>query len=161
VVRYTDGTQKSQKALVQEGNTWEPSLLSLMRFWTSLPTQACCVQFRFLCKSLLNISFKLSCKINGINLVISYWDFFYFWLVELNSFWLILFSFNLSRLDEQLYLERCSILRPPFFPTIPPSYMYMRYPQDMLPSPVGLISPVMHERWAYICIYAIMKIAFR
>ena len=101
-----------------------------------------------------------------VRLVVSTWlfcieNFFKFWLVVLNSFLLILFSFNLSRLDEQLYLERCSILRPPFFPTIPPSYMYMRYPQDILPSPVGLISPVMHERWAYICTYAIMKIAFQ
>ncbi|XP_033607966.1 genetic suppressor element 1 isoform X2 [Cryptotermes secundus] len=51
-----------------------------------------------------------------------------------------------SRLDEQLYLERYGILRPPLFPPIPPSYMYMRYPQDILPSPIGLISPVMHER---------------
>nr|CAD7198879.1 unnamed protein product [Timema douglasi] len=53
------------------------------------------------------------------------------------------------RLEEQLYLERCGMLRPPLFPALPPSYhpLYgLRYSPDMLHSPLGLISPGLHER---------------
>lgn len=72
----------------------------------------------------------------------------YIVILNITAFFLTnLFSVVFCRLDEQLYLERYGILRPPLFPPIPPSYMYMRYPQDILPSPIGLISPVMHERW--------------
>lgn len=52
------------------------------------------------------------------------------------------------RLEEQLYLERCGMLRPPLFPGLPSYPLYgLRYSPDMLPpASLGLMSPVMHER---------------
>ncbi|KYQ47338.1 hypothetical protein ALC60_13673 [Trachymyrmex zeteki] len=54
------------------------------------------------------------------------------------------------RLEEQLYLERCGMIRPPLFPGLPSYPLYgLRYSPDMLPPPpasLGLMSPVMHER---------------
>lgn len=52
------------------------------------------------------------------------------------------------RLEEQLYLERCGVLRPPLFPGLPSYPLYgLRYSADMLPpASLGLMSPVMHER---------------
>ncbi|CAD6208400.1 GSCOCG00003408001-RA-CDS [Cotesia congregata] len=52
------------------------------------------------------------------------------------------------RLEEQLYLERVGMLRPPLFPALPSYPLYgLRYSPDMLPpASLGLMSPVMHER---------------
>ncbi|XP_034935974.1 uncharacterized protein px isoform X2 [Chelonus insularis] len=52
------------------------------------------------------------------------------------------------RLEEQLYLERVGMLRPPLFPGLPSYPLYgLRYSPDMLPpASLGLMSPVMHER---------------
>ncbi|XP_063237885.1 uncharacterized protein LOC134539630 [Bacillus rossius redtenbacheri] len=52
------------------------------------------------------------------------------------------------RLEEQMYLERCGMLRQPLFPPLHPSYhLYgLRYSPEMLPSHLGLISPGLHER---------------
>ncbi|XP_076389811.1 MAP7 domain-containing protein plexus isoform X1 [Megachile rotundata] len=52
------------------------------------------------------------------------------------------------RLEEQLYLERCGMLRPPLFPGLPSYPLYgLRYSPDMLPpASLGLMSPAMHER---------------
>lgn len=52
------------------------------------------------------------------------------------------------RLEEQLYLERCGMLRPPLFPGLPSYPLYgLRYSPEMLPpASLGLMSPVMHER---------------
>uniref|UniRef100_A0A0C9RF67 Gse1_0 protein n=1 Tax=Fopius arisanus TaxID=64838 RepID=A0A0C9RF67_9HYME len=52
------------------------------------------------------------------------------------------------RLEEQLYLERVGMLRPPLFPGMPTYPLYgLRYSPEMLPpASLGLMSPVMHER---------------
>ncbi|XP_008545520.1 uncharacterized protein LOC103569795 [Microplitis demolitor] len=52
------------------------------------------------------------------------------------------------RLEEQLYLERVGMLRPPLFPGLPTYPLYgLRYSPEMLPpATLGLMSPVMHER---------------
>ncbi|XP_024871852.1 uncharacterized protein LOC112454592 isoform X1 [Temnothorax curvispinosus] len=54
------------------------------------------------------------------------------------------------RLEEQLYFERCGMIRPQLFPGLPSYPLYgLRYSPDMLPPPpasLGLMSPVMHER---------------
>lgn len=94
MIRYTDGTQKSQKALVQEEDTWEPSLLSPMRSWTSLPMQACCVQFWFLRESLLNIIFNLSARLMVSTWLFGIEIFVLFWiLINGIEFFLINFIF--------------------------------------------------------------------
>ncbi|KAL0277609.1 UNVERIFIED_CONTAM: hypothetical protein PYX00_004842 [Menopon gallinae] len=55
------------------------------------------------------------------------------------------------RLEEQLYLERCGMLRPPMYP-LPSPFSHplyaLRYPPppDLMAAPMGLMSPVMHER---------------
>ncbi|KAJ9573520.1 hypothetical protein L9F63_009084, partial [Diploptera punctata] len=42
---------------------------------------------------------------------------------------------------------RCGMLRPPMFPPIPSYPLYgLRYSPEMIPSPIGLISPLMNER---------------
>ncbi|XP_044735666.1 uncharacterized protein LOC123297892 isoform X2 [Chrysoperla carnea] len=53
------------------------------------------------------------------------------------------FASNLAayRLEEQLYLERCGMLRPPLFPAMPPAYPLYA----MLPTPLA----IMHERIKY------------
>lgn len=52
------------------------------------------------------------------------------------------------RIEEQLYLERCNMLRQPLFPGLPSYPLYgLRYSQDMMPpGSLSLMSPVMHER---------------
>lgn len=54
------------------------------------------------------------------------------------------------RLEEQLYLERCGMIRPPLFPGLPSYPLYgLRYSPDMLPPPpasLGLMPPAIHER---------------
>lgn len=42
------------------------------------------------------------------------------------------------RLEEQMYLERCGMLRPPMYPAMPPTYPLYA----MLPTPLA----IMHER---------------
>lgn len=56
------------------------------------------------------------------------------------------------RLEEQLYLERCGLLRPPMYPLPSPfghPLYALRYPPppDLMAAPMGLMSPVMHERY--------------
>ncbi|KAG7213321.1 hypothetical protein KM043_002619 [Ampulex compressa] len=52
------------------------------------------------------------------------------------------------RLEEQLYLERCGMLRAPIFPGLGSYPLYgLRYSPDILqPASLGLMPPVMHER---------------
>ncbi|XP_033226484.1 uncharacterized protein LOC117178991 isoform X2 [Belonocnema kinseyi] len=52
------------------------------------------------------------------------------------------------RIEEQLYLERCGMLRPPLFPGLPTYPLYgLGYSPEMIrPGSLSMMSPVMHER---------------